>query len=57
VKIYHDAGVTFDKSEKLFCKNLFKTSKPYQSDFSKVLKESCSYIYVKNMESFLLSQR
>jgi len=57
VKIYHDAGVTLDKSDKLFCKNLFKTSTPYQSDFSGVLKESCSYMYVRNMESFLLSQQ
>lgn len=52
-KIYHDAGVLKNQVDRYFCKSLYKSISPFGDNFDYVLKSSCSYRYIENMQSFL----
>nr|WP_068893176.1 hypothetical protein [Pedobacter panaciterrae] len=52
-KIYHDAGITEKMSEKYFCKHLYKDITPYKENFSYVLKDSCSLMYIENLLDYI----
>jgi len=49
-KIFHNSGVFTEDKNDYFCKLLFKSSAPYDVDFSTVRKDHCSIKFVEQIQ-------
>ena len=56
-KIFHNSGVFSQDKREYFCKLLFKESTPYDVDHSSVRKDSCSIIFVEQIQRLARRQK